>query len=211
MRDVVGNVVPGSPDAIVIVVSNPLDEMTFLAQQASGFPHERVFGMAGVLDSARLRYFIAELTGARPSDVDAMTLGSHGDAMIALPRHATVAGKPLPELVDEATLEQLFQRTRDGVAEIVGLLKTGSAYYAPSASVVAMVEAIVRDSHAVLPVCAWTTGQYGIDDTYVGVPAKLGRSGIEEIVELDLNDDELAALRAAAEGIRAKCADLAKL
>ena len=131
--------------------------------------------------------------------------------MIALPRHATVAGKPLPELVDEATLEQLFQRTRDGGAEIVGLLKTGSAYYAPSASVVAMVEAIVRDSHAVLPVCAWTTGQYGIDDTYVGVPAKLGRSGIEEIVELDLNDDELAALRAAAEGIRAKCADLAKL
>jgi malate dehydrogenase len=140
-----------------------------------------------------------------------MTLGSHGDAMIALPRHATVAGKPLPDLVDDATLEQLFQRTRDGGAEIVGLLKSGSAYYAPSASVVAMVEAIVRDTHAMLPVCAWTTGQYGIDDVYVGVPARLGRKGVEEIVELDLNDDELAALREAAAGIRAKCEDLAKL
>ena len=211
MRSVIASVVPGSPDAIIIVVSNPLDEMTHLAAESSGFPRERVFGMAGVLDSARLRYFISEITGARPSDVEAMTLGSHGDAMIALPRHATVAGKPLPELVDDATLEQLFQRTRDGGAEIVALLKSGSAYYAPSASVVAMVEAIVKDSHATLPVCAWTTGQYGIDDVYVGVPAKLGRSGIEQIVELDLNDDELAKLREAAEGIRVKCADLAKL
>lgn len=211
MNSVIENVVPGSPETIVVVVSNPLDEMTYLAAESSGFPKERVFGMAGVLDSARLRYFISEITGARPSDVEAITLGSHGDAMIALPRHATVAGKPLPELVDEATLEQLFQRTRDGGAEIVGLLKTGSAYYAPSASVVAMVEAIVKDTHDTLPVCAWTTGQYGIEDTYVGVPARLGRKGIEEIVELDLNEEELVALRGAAEGIRAKCADLAKL
>ena len=211
MNSVVSSVVPGSPDAILIVVSNPLDEMTYLAAEASGFPKERVFGMAGVLDSARLRYFISEATGAKPSDVDAMTLGSHGDAMVALPRHATVAGTPLPELVDDATLEGLFQRTRDGGAEIVALLKSGSAYYAPSASVAAMVEAIVHDSHAVLPVCAWTTGQYGIDGVYVGVPAMLGRNGIEEIVELDLNDDELAALRQAAEGIRGKCADLQKL
>jgi malate dehydrogenase len=211
MNSVISQVVPGSPDAILIVVSNPLDEMTYLAAESSGLPKDRVFGMAGVLDSARLRYFIAEVTGARPSDVDAMTLGSHGDSMIALPRHATVAGKPLPELVDDETLEQLFQRTRDGGAEIVGLLKSGSAYYAPSASVVAMVEAIVRDTHAMLPVCAWTTGQYGIDDVYVGVPARLGRKGVEETVELDLNDDELAALREAAAGIRAKCEDLAKL
>ena len=211
MSSVIESVTPGSPGAIVIVVSNPLDEMTYLAAEVSGFPKERVFGMAGVLDSARLRYFISEITGARPSDVEAMTLGSHGDAMIALPRHATVAGKPLPELVDEATLEQLFQRTRDGGAEIVALLKSGSAYYAPSASAVAMVEAIVNDTHATLPVCAWATGQYGIDEVYVGVPAKLGRRGIEEIVELDLNDDELAALREAADGIRAKCEDLAKL
>ena len=211
MRDVVGKVVPGSPDAVVIVVSNPLDEMTFLAQQASGFPHGRVFGMAGVLDSARLRYFIAELLDVSPSKVDAITLGSPGDAMVALPRHATVDGRPLPELVDEATLERLFQRTRDGGAEIVGLLKTGSAYYAPSASIVAMVQAIANDTKDVLPVCAWTTGQYGVSDVYLGVPARLGRAGVEEVVELELNDDELARLRAAAEGIRAKCEDLAKL
>jgi malate dehydrogenase len=211
MNAVIAQISPGSPDAIIIVVSNPLDEMTHLAAQSSGFPKERVFGMAGVLDSARLRYFISEVTGASPSAVDAMTLGSHGDAMVALPRHATVAGKPLPELVDRATLEQLFQRTRDGGAEIVGLLRSGSAYYAPSASVVAMVRAIVGDTHETLPVCAWTTGEYGIEGVYVGVPARLGRAGIEEIVELDLDEAELAALRAAAEGIRTKCEDLAKL
>jgi malate dehydrogenase len=211
MTSVVDAVVPGSPDAIIIVVSNPLDEMTFLASQRSGFPKERVMGMAGVLDSARLRYFIAEELGVSPLTVEAMTLGSHGDAMIALPRHATVGGRPLPELTDQATLGRLFQRTRDGGAEIVGLLKAGSAYYAPSASVVAMVESIVHDGNAVFPVCAWVTGQYGIDAVYVGVPARLGAGGVEEIVELDLNDEELTALRAAAEGIRAKCEDLAKL
>jgi malate dehydrogenase len=211
MSDVVARITPGSPDAILIVVSNPLDEMTFLAAERSGFPRERVFGMAGVLDSARLRYFIAEELGVSTSGVEAMTLGSHGDAMVALPRHATVNGKPLPELVDEPTLERLFQRTRDGGAEIVALLGTGSAYYAPSASVVSMVEAIAKDTKAVLPVCAWITGQYGISDVYVGVPAKLGCGGIEEIVELDLNDDELGKLRQAAEGIRTKCEDLAKL
>ena len=211
MKDVIGRIAPASPDAIVIVVTNPLDEMTFLAAEASGFPKERVMGMAGVLDSARLRYFIAEALGVSPLVVEAMTLGSHGDAMIALPRHATVDGRPLPELVDEPTLDGLFQRTRDGGAEIVALLKKGSAYYAPSASITQMVAAIANDTHEVLPVCAWATGQYGINDVYVGVPAKLGRGGVEEIVELDLNDDELSALRSAAEGIRAKCADLASL
>ena len=211
MKDVIGKIAPASPDAIVIVVTNPLDEMTFLAAEASGFPKERVMGMAGVLDSARLRFFIAEELGVSPLVVEAMTLGSHGDAMIALPRHATVDGRPLPELVDEPTLDRLFQRTRDGGAEIVALLKKGSAYYAPSASITQMVAAIANDTHEVLPVCAWATGQYGIDDVYVGVPAKLGRGGVEEIVELDLNDDELSALRSAAEGIRAKCADLASL
>ena len=211
MSDVVAKITPGSPNAILIIVSNPLDEMTFLAAEKSGFPKERVVGMAGVLDSARLRYFIAEELNVSTTGVEAMTLGSHGDAMVALPRHATVNGKPLPELVDDVTLERLFQRTRDGGAEIVAFLKTGSAYYAPSASVVAMVEAIVRDTKAVLPVCAWATGQYGIDGVYVGVPAKLGRGGVEEIVELDLNDEELGKLRAAADGIREKCADLAKL
>ena len=211
MSDVISKVTPGSPNAILIIVSNPLDEMTFLAADKSGFPKERVFGMAGVLDSARLRYFIAEELGVSTSAVEAMTLGSHGDSMVALPRHATVNGTPLPELVDEETLQRLFQRTRDGGAEIVALLKKGSAFYAPSASVAAMVQAIVEDSKAELPVCAWATGQYGISNVYVGVPAALGRKGVEEIVELDLNDDELAKLREAAEGIRAKCADLATL
>jgi malate dehydrogenase len=170
-----------------------------------------VMGMAGVLDSARLRYFIAEKLGASPSNVEAMTLGSHGESMVPLPGHATVEGKPLRELVDDDTLEQLYQRTRDGGAEIVALLKKGSAYYAPSAAIAQMVNAIAGDTKEVLPVCAWCTGQYGIEGVYVGVPARLGRAGVEEIVELELSEGELAALQQAAEGIRAKCADLAEL
>ncbi|MGH2528564.1 MAG: malate dehydrogenase [Actinomycetota bacterium] len=211
VREVVEKVTPGSPNAIIIVVTNPLDEMTYLASEVSGFPKERVVGMAGVLDSARLRYFIAEELGVSPLDVGAMTLGSHGESMVPLPRHATVAGKPLAELADDATLERLYQRTRDAGAEIVALLKKGSAYYAPSAAIGRMVEAIVRNTEELLPVCAWCTGQYGITDVYVGVPVRLSPSGVGEIVELDLNGEELEALRAAAEGIRAKCADLAKL
>jgi malate dehydrogenase len=211
IRDVVGRAAEQSPNAMIVMVTNPLDEMTFLAADVSGFPKERVMGMAGVLDSARLRYFIAEELGASPLGVEAMTLGSHGESMVPLPRQATVDGKPLVDLVNEATLQRLYQRTRDGGAEIVALLKKGSAYYAPSASITQMVAAIANDTHQVLPVCAWTTGQYGIDDVYVGVPAKIGRGGVEEIVELDLSDEELAALRAAAEGIRAKCADLDQL
>jgi malate dehydrogenase len=211
MRSVVEQVVPGSPEAILIVVTNPLDEMTYLAAEASGFPKPRVMGMAGVLDSARLRYFIAEELGVSPLVVEAITLGSHGDSMVALPRHATVDGTPLPELVDGVTLDRLFQRTRDGGAEIVAFLKKGSAYYAPSASIARMVGAIANDTKEVLPVCAWATGEYGISDVYVGVPAKLGRRGVEEIVELDLDENELGSLRAAAEGIRSKCADLTGL
>jgi malate dehydrogenase len=211
LRDVVGRVVERSADAILIVVTNPLDEMTFLASELSGFPKERVMGMAGVLDSARLRYFIAEELSISPAAVEAMTLGSHGESMVPLPRHATVGGKALTDLVDGETLERLFQRTRDGGAEIVALLKKGSAYYAPSASIAQMVNAIAGNTREVLPTCAWCTGQYGISDVYVGVPARLGRAGVEEIVELDLNDDELTALRTAAEGIRVKCADLAQV
>jgi malate dehydrogenase len=211
VRNVVEEVGAGSPSAILIVVTNPLDEMTYLAAEVSGFPRERVMGMAGVLDSARLRYFIAEELGESPQGVEAMTLGSHGDSMVPLPRQATVNGKPLTELVDEPTLERLYQRTRDAGAEIVALLKKGSAYYAPSASIAQMVNAIAGDTKEVLPVCAWCTGQYGIDGVYVGVPARLGAAGVEEIVELELNDAELSALREAAEGIRAKCADLGTL
>ncbi len=211
VRDVVENVVPGSPDAVIVVVTNPLDEMTFLASEVAGFPKRRVVGMAGVLDSARLRYFIGDELGLSPSAVEAMTLGSHGESMVPLPRHATVAGKPLTELVDDTTLERLYQRTRDAGAEIVALLKKGSAYYAPSAAIAGMIQAIARGDREVLPACAWCEGQYGIRDVYVGVPVRLSPSGVEEIVELDLNEDELSALRAAAEGIRAKCADLATL
>jgi malate dehydrogenase len=198
-----------SPEAIIIVVSNPLDEMTFLAAEESGFPRERVMGMAGVLDSSRLRFFIAEKLNVAPTEVEAITLGSHGDQMVALPRHATVQGKPLPELVDEKTLEELFQRTRDGGAEIVGYLKKGSAFYAPSSSAATMVNSILNDANDVHPTCAWTTGEYGISDVYLGVPAKLGRGGVTEIVELDLNDDERAKLKEAAEAIRSKCEELA--
>ncbi len=206
--DVVRNVKEHSPEAILIVVTNPLDEMTYLASEVSGFPKDRVMGMAGVLDSSRLRYFIAEELGVSPSVVEAITLGSHGEAMVPLPGQATVGGKPLTELVDGETLERLYQRTRDAGAELVALLKKGSAYYAPSAAIAQMVNAIAGDTKQVLPVCAWCTGQYGIRDVYVGVPARLGRAGVEEIVELDLGEEELQALREAAEGIRAKCADL---
>ena len=198
-----------SPESIIIVVSNPLDEMTYLAALVSGFPKNRVMGMAGVLDSARLRFFIAEKLNVAPASVDAITLGSHGDQMVALPRHATVEGKPLPELVDEKALEELFQRTRDGGAEIVGYLKKGSAFYAPSSAAAAMVNAILGDAGEVLPTCAWVTGEYGIKDVYLGVPAKLGRNGVEQIVELELNADEQAKLTEAADAIRAKCEDIA--
>ena len=211
IRDVVRNVKEHSPSAILIVVTNPLDEMTYLASEVSGFPKERVMGMAGVLDSSRLRYFIAEELRVSPTVVEAMTLGSHGEAMVPLPGQAKVGGKPLTELVDGESLERLYQRTRDAGAEIVALLKKGSAYYAPSAAIAQMVNAIAGDAKEVLPVCAWCTGQYGISDVYVGVPARLGKAGVEEIVELDLPQAELRGLRAAAEGIRAKCADLGKL
>ena len=211
VRQVVENIAPASPNAIIIVVTNPLDEMTFLAADVSGFPKERVMGMAGVLDSARLRYFIAEELGVSPLGVQAMTLGSHGESMVPLPRHATVDGEPLVDLADAETLERLYARTRDAGAEIVALLQKGSAYYAPSASVATMIQAIAGRIDDVLPVCAWCTGAYGISDVYVGVPVRLSSAGVSEIVEMDLNDDELEQLRAAAEGIRAKCEDLAKL
>ena len=168
-------------------------------------------GMAGVLDSARLRFFIAEKLDVPPTSVEAMTLGSHGDQMVALPRHATVQGKPLPELVEDQDLEELFQRTRDAGAEIVGYLKKGSAFYAPSTSAVAMVKAILADSDEILPTCAWTTGQYGVSDVYLGVPARLGSGGVKEVVELDLNEDELGKLSEAAEAIRSKCDELDKI
>jgi malate dehydrogenase len=211
MREVAGRVRDAAPEAVLIVVSNPLDEMTYLASEVTGFPKERVMGMAGTLDSARLRYFIAAEVGVSPSAVEAMTLGSHGESMVPLPGLATVGGKPLRDLVDDETLERLYQRTRDAGAEIVGFLKKGSAYYAPSASVAQMVNAIAGDTGEVLPACVWATGQYGISETFVGLPARLGRGGVQEVVELDLGEPETTALRDAAEGIRKRCADLATL
>ncbi len=208
VQGVVEQIAAHSPDTIIVVVSNPLDEMTYLASLVSGFPKERVMGMAGVLDSSRLRFFIAEKLGVAPTSVEAITLGSHGDQMVALPRHATVDGKPLPDLVDETTLQELFERTKNAGAEIVEYLKKGSAYYAPSSAAAAMVNAILSDSGEVLPCCAWTTGQYGISDVYLGVPARLGRKGVQGIVELELSEDERRALEEAAEAIRSKCKEL---
>jgi malate dehydrogenase len=200
-----------SPDTVLIVVSNPLDEMTALAAEVSGFPRERVMGQAGLLDTARFKHFVAEELGTSPSGVEAITLGSHGDTMVPVPSLVKVDGKPLAELVDADTVERLVQRTRDGGAEVVALLKTGSAYYAPSSAAARMVEAVLGDSGEVMPVCAWVSGQYGIADVYLGVPARLGRAGVREIVELPLSDAELANLRDAAEAVRSKQADVAKL
>ena len=209
--DVTRQVADASPDAVLIVVSNPLDEMTALAAEVSGFPRERVMGQAGMLDTARFKHFLAEELHTSPSRVEAMTLGSHGDTMVPVPSMVKVDGKPLTEVADAATIERLVQRTRDGGAEVVALLKSGSAYYAPSSAAAAMVEAVLGDTGEVLPVCAWVTGQYGIDGVYLGVPASLGRAGVTEVVELPLTDGELADLREAAEAVRSKQADVAKL
>jgi malate dehydrogenase len=209
--DVTRRFVEGSPEAVIIVVSNPLDEMTALAAEVSGFPRERVMGQAGMLDTARFKHFVAEELQTSPARVEAMTLGSHGDTMVPVPSMVKVDGKALSELTDAATVERIVQRTRDGGGEIVALLKAGSAYYAPSSAATAMVEAVLSDSGALMPVCAWVNGQYGIDGVYLGVPARLGRGGVREVVELPLTDAELANLRQAAEAVRAKQADVMKL
>jgi malate dehydrogenase len=209
--DVTRKFVEGSPEAVIVVVSNPLDEMTALAAEVSGLPRERVMGQAGMLDTARFKHFVAEELETSPSKVEAMTLGSHGDTMVPVPSLVKVDGKPLTELADAATVERIVQRTRDGGGEIVALLKSGSAYYAPSSAATAMVEAVLGDTGALMPVCAWVTGQYGIDGVYLGVPARLGRGGVREVVELPLAGAELANLREAAEAVRAKQADATKL
>ena len=195
----------------MIVVSNPLDEMTALFQQVTGFPHERVMGQAGMLDTARFQDKVAERLGVSPLAVDAITLGSHGETMVPVPSKVTVDGRPLTELLSGEEIDALVEATRNGGAEVVALLKTGSAYYAPSAAAARMAESIANDEGAVLPVCAYVTGQYGIDDVYLGVPAKLGAGGVVEVVEIGLTDEELGNLRAAAEAVRSKVADLSNL
>jgi malate dehydrogenase len=202
--DVTRRLVGASPDAVIIVVSNPLDEMTALAAAVSELPKERVMGQAGLLDSARFRYFVAEKAGVATGDVLAITLGSHGETMVPVPSLATVGGRPLGEVLDQTTIDEIVQRTRDGGAEIVALLKTGSAYFAPAAAAETMVRAVARDTNEVHPVSAWVDGAYGIDGVYLGVPARLGRGGVREVVEVGLDAGELDALRTAAEAVRGK-------
>ena len=211
VRGVAENVARYAPDAVIIVVSNPLDEMTTLAQLASGFPKERVIGQAGMLDTARFSYFVAEKLAVPVGAVTTLTLGSHGDTMVPVPSACTVNGQPLASLLDAETIEELVVRTRNGGAEVVGLLKSGSAFYAPSAAAARMAKAVAEDSGAVLPVCAWVDGQYGIEGVYLGVEAALGAGGVRKIVERDLTESELSGLRAAADAVRAKAADAAAL
>ncbi len=197
-----------SPNAILVVVSNPLDVMTYVAWKVSGFPRHRVMGMAGVLDSARFRTFISMELKVSVEDVSAFVLGGHGDSMVPLPRYSTVAGIPLPDLMDQATIDRLVKRTRDGGIEIVNFLKTGSAYYAPSAASVQMVEAIVKDKKRILPSAVWLQGEYGQNDVVVGVPIKIGKKGMEEIIQIKLSADEQAALNKSAADVKANIAKL---
>ncbi len=202
MKDVVSKAVQFSPDCILIIVSNPLDAMAQAAYKMSGFARERVIGMAGVLDSARFRAFIADHLKVSVENVTAFVLGGHGDSMVPLPRYSTVAGIPITELIDAQTIERLVQRTRDGGAEIVKYLKTGSAYYAPSAAVTEMVEAILKDKKKILPCAAYLEGEYGIDGLFVGVPVKLGSKGIEQIIEISLTPDEQEQLNRSAGAVK---------
>lgn len=211
IKEVSGKVAAYSPEAIIIVVSNPLDAMTFVAQKVTGFPRERVFGMAGVLDSSRMAAFIAEEMSVSAKTVHAMVMGGHGDTMVPLLRHSTVGGVPLSECLSKDRLEAIVQRTRDGGAEIVKLLKTGSAFYAPSAAIVEMAESILRNKKLILPCAALCRGEYGIQDLYVGVPVKLGWGGVESIVEFDLNPDEKAGLRKSADAVAELCSLVEKM
>ena len=191
-----------APRAIVVMVSNPLDVMCWVAKEVTGFPRERVVGMAGVLDTARYRSFLAEALGVSVEDIQAMVLGGHGDTMVPLVSYTTVSGIPVSQLLDQATLEAIVTRTRNGGAEIVNFLKTGSAYYAPSAAAVQMAEAIVLDKKRVLPCAAWLEGEYGLSGIYCGVPCKLGKGGVEQILEVRLSDAERAALQKSANAVK---------
>ncbi len=206
MKDVVGKVVQHSPKCILIIVSNPLDAMAQAAFKLSGFPRERVIGMAGVLDSARFRAFIAMELNVSVENVNAFVLGGHGDTMVPLPRYSTVAGIPITELIAKDRLDAIVQRTRDGGAEIVKYLKTGSAFYAPSAAATEMIESILKDKKKILPCAAYLDGEYGIKGLYVGVPVKLGSKGIEQIIEIKLTAEEKAGLDKSAAAVKELCA-----
>lgn len=202
VRQVSEQIRESSPDAIVIMVSNPLDVMAYVCKDVTGFPRERVIGMAGVLDTARYRSFIALELDVSVEDIQALVLGGHGDTMVPLISYTTVSGIPLTQLLARDRIDALVERTRNGGAEIVGLLKTGSAYYAPAAAAVQMAESIVKDKKRILPSSAWLEGEYGLEGLYLGVPCKLGRNGLEAIVEVELTDDERAALHRSAQAVR---------
>jgi malate dehydrogenase len=203
VRSVAGEIARVAPEAIILIVSNPLDIMCYVAMKASGFPRERILGMAGVLDTARYRMFLAEAMDVSVEDIQAMVLGGHGDTMVPLVSYTTVSGIPVTQLVPAGTLESILARTRSGGAEIVAFLKTGSAYYAPSAAAVQMVEAIALDKRRILPCSAWLQGEFGLRDVFCGVPCKVGRRGLERIVEITLTDAERAELVKSAEAVRA--------
>ena len=209
VKSCIEQAVKHSPKAILLVVSNPLDVMTYVAKKVSGFDRNRVIGMAGVLDSARFRSFIAMELKVSVEDVSAFVLGGHGDSMVPLPRYSTVAGIPLPDLMDQPTIDRLVKRTRDGGIEIVNYLKTGSAYYAPSSSVVQMVEAIVKDKKRILPCAVWLQGEYGLSDVVAGVPIKIGKAGLEQVIQIKLTPDEQAALNKSAADVKANIAKIA--
>ena len=211
VRGVAENVAKHAPNAVIIVVSNPLDEMTALAQLATNFPKNRVLGQAGMLDTARFTNFVAEELQVPVASVKTLTLGSHGDTMVPVPSRCTVNGKPLSDLLSAEKIEELVVRTRNGGAEVVALLKTGSAYYAPSAAAARMAKAVIEDSGAVMPVCAWVDGEYGIEGVYLGVEAEIGREGVRRVVETALTESELAGLKEAAEAVREKQADVKDL
>ncbi len=211
VRGVAENVAKHSPNSVIIVVSNPLDEMTALAQLATKFPHNRVMGQAGMLDTARFTHFVAEKLGVPVHTVKTLTLGSHGDTMVPVPSRCTVDGKPLADKLSATEIEELVTRTRNGGGEVVALLKTGSAYFAPSAAAARMAKAVIEDSGAVMPVCAWMQGEFGITGVYLGVEAEIGRTGIRKVVETPLTADEKAALLVAAEAVRTKQSDVQTL
>lgn len=211
MKSVVGQAARFSPQAVLIIVSNPLDAMCHVALEASGFPGNRVLGMAGVLDSARFRTFIARELNVSVENTHAFVLGGHGDTMVPLPRFSTVAGIPITELMDPATIERLVKRTREGGAEIVSLLKTGSAFYAPASAACEMAEAILKDKKKILPCAAYLTGEYGINDLFIGVPVKLGQGGIEEVIQIKLTPEEDAALKKSAEAVKGLVEAMKKL
>ena len=211
VRGVAENIAKYSPNAVIIVVSNPLDEMTALAQIATKFPYQRVMGQAGMLDTARFTHFVAEKLNVPVASVKTLTLGSHGETMVPIPSRCTVDGAALSTKLSDAEIQELVTRTRNGGAEVVALLKTGSAYYAPSAAAARMAKAVIQDSGEVMPVCAWVDGQYSISGVYLGVEAQIGRAGITKVVESDLTANELAELKVAAEAVRAKQADVKDL